>query len=132
MGPRTARPALVVSLTFVAASAPAREPDPSPVKARVQEFVTALSGRDAATVAAFWTPTGEYTQGVVTIRGRDNIRKAYAEHIRKKPAGTITVTDDTVRFLSDAVAGPPSSTAVPPPPAPDRSAGVPARPGACG
>ena len=100
----TARLALVVGVTFVATSAPAQEPDPAPVKARVQEFAKALAGQDAATVAAFWTPLGEYTHGAVTIRGRDNIRKAYTEHMKKKPAGKVTTADETVRFLSDSVA----------------------------
>lgn len=100
----TARLALAVSLVSVAASAPALEPDPAPVKARVREFAQALSGTDADTLAAFWTPTGEYTQGSVTVRGRDNIRKAYAEHLKKKQAGKVTIADETVRFLSDAVA----------------------------
>jgi uncharacterized protein (TIGR02246 family) len=96
--------ALVVGIALVAASAPAQEPDPAPVKARVREFVKVLSGRDAGAVAALWTPMGEYTSGSVTVRGRDNIRKAYAEHLKKKAAGTITVADETVRFLSDSVA----------------------------
>src|SRR5262245_61949809 len=104
MASHTARLALAVSVAFVATSATAQEPDPAPVKARVQEFIKALSDRDADAVAAFWTPMGEYVQGAVTVRGRDNIRKAYAEHLKKKQAGKITITDDAVRFLSDSVA----------------------------
>ncbi len=86
------------------ASGLAHAADPAPVRSRAQEFIKALSAGDADAVAAFWTPSGEYARESISIRGRDNIRKAYAEHFKKKPAGRLTIQDDSVRFLSDAVA----------------------------
>jgi uncharacterized protein (TIGR02246 family) len=92
----------LVGATLASGAEPAQ--DPAPIKARAQEFVKALTDADAEAVAAFWTPSGEYVREKVTIRGRDNIRKAFAEHFKKKPAGKLTIVDDTVRFLADTVA----------------------------
>ena len=80
MGTATVR-ALVAALaavTLAAGSAAAQ--DPAPIKARAQDFVKALSDGNAEAVAACWTPSGEYVREKATIKGRDNIRKAYAEH----------------------------------------------------
>jgi uncharacterized protein (TIGR02246 family) len=104
MGTATVR-ALVAALaavTLAAGSAAAQ--DPAPIKARAQDFVKALSDGNAEAVAACWTPSGEYVREKATIKGRDNIRKAYAEHFKKKPAGKLKIVDDKVRFLADTVA----------------------------
>jgi uncharacterized protein (TIGR02246 family) len=104
MGTATVR-ALVAALagvTLAAGSAPAQ--DPAPIKARTQDFVKALSDGDAEAVAACWTPSGEYVREKATIKGRDNIRKAYAEHFKKKPTGKLKIVDEKVRFLADTVA----------------------------
>ena len=103
MSPRVYWTAMVVGAVLVSGAAQAQ--DPAAIRSRGQEFVKALAAGDAGAVAAFWTPTGEYVQGGDTVRGRDNIRKAYAEHFtKKKPAGRLVVNDDEVRFLSDTVA----------------------------
>jgi uncharacterized protein (TIGR02246 family) len=94
--------AMVIGITFASGSAPAQ--DPAVIRSRAQELVKTLSDGNAEAVAAFWTPSGEYSRGTVTIRGRDNIQKAYAEHFKKKPNGRLTIQDDSIRFLSDAVA----------------------------
>jgi uncharacterized protein (TIGR02246 family) len=80
---------------------PDRAADQAAVRARTQEFLKALARGDAKEMAAFWTPTGEYVLGELTIRGRANIQKAYAEHLKKKRPGTVTVENESVRFLSD-------------------------------
>jgi uncharacterized protein (TIGR02246 family) len=83
---------------------PDRSADQAVVRARTLEFLKALTKADAAEMAAFWTPTGEYVRGELTIRGRANIEKAYAEHLKKKQPGTVTLESDSIRFLSDDTA----------------------------
>jgi uncharacterized protein (TIGR02246 family) len=80
---------------------PDRSADKAAVRACAQEFLKALAKGDAKEVAAFWTPTGEYARGEMTIRGRANIEKAYAEHLKKKRPGIVTVEGESIRFLSD-------------------------------
>jgi uncharacterized protein (TIGR02246 family) len=92
----------LVGVTLAWGSAAAQ--DPAPIKARAQDLVKALTDADAEAVAALWTPSGEYAREKATIRGRDNIRKAFAEHFKKKPAGKLKIAGDTVRFLADTVA----------------------------
>jgi uncharacterized protein (TIGR02246 family) len=83
---------------------PDRSADRAAVRASIQEFLKALAKGDAREVAAFWTPTGEYARGELTIRGRANIQKAYAESLKKKQPGTVTVEGESIRFLSDDTA----------------------------
>jgi uncharacterized protein (TIGR02246 family) len=83
---------------------PDRAIDRAAVRARTQEFLKALAKGEAKEVAAFWTATGEYVRGDLNIRGRANIEKAYAEHLKKKQPGTVTVEGESVRFLSDDTA----------------------------
>jgi len=83
---------------------PDRAADQAAVRARTQEFLKVLAKGDAKEVAAFWTATGEYVRGDLTIRGRTNIEKAYAEHLKKKQPGTVTVEGESIRFLSEDTA----------------------------
>jgi uncharacterized protein (TIGR02246 family) len=83
---------------------PDRSADQAAVRARTLEFLKALAKGDAAELAAFWTPTGEYLRGELTIRGRANIEKSYAEHLKKKQPGTVTIESESIRFLSDDTA----------------------------
>src|SRR5262245_55470292 len=91
---------LVVSLLLGLAMLPARGQDKqvdrpgdqAAVSARLQEFLKALAKGDAREVASFWTNNGEYARGNdLTIRGQSNIEKAYAEHLKKKQPGTVTI-----------------------------------------
>jgi uncharacterized protein (TIGR02246 family) len=81
-----------------------RAADRDAVRARTRGFLKALAEGDAKEVAAFWTATGEYAHGEMTIRGRANIEKAYAEHFRTKQPGIVAVEGDSVRFLSEDTA----------------------------
>jgi uncharacterized protein (TIGR02246 family) len=83
---------------------PDRAADKAAVRARTQEFLKALAKGDAKEVAGFWTATGEYARGEMTIRGRTNIEKAYAEHLQKKQPGAVAVEGESIRFLSDDTA----------------------------
>jgi uncharacterized protein (TIGR02246 family) len=84
---------------------PDRSADKAAIRDRTQEFLKALAKGDAKEVAAFWSATGEYARGGdLTIRGRANIEKAYAEHLKKKQPGKVTVEGESIRFLSDDTA----------------------------
>jgi uncharacterized protein (TIGR02246 family) len=83
---------------------PDRPADKAAVRQRTEEFLKAVAKGDARELAAFWTPIGEYVHGELTIRGRANIEKAYAEHLKKKQPGTIILDGESVRFLSDDTA----------------------------
>jgi uncharacterized protein (TIGR02246 family) len=108
----TVRVVLLLTLALAAPSVgrgddkePARAEDQAAVRARLQEFLKALAKGDAKQVAAFWTATGEYMSGDdLTLRGRDNIEKAYAEHLKKKQPGAVELDHDSVRFLSEDAA----------------------------
>src|SRR5262245_14169867 len=103
--------AILLALAF-AAPPPARgqdkeadrPADQAAVKARTQALLKALGQGDAKELAAFWTPTGEYHREELTIRGRANIEKAYAEALKDKKPRQIEAQADTVRFLSDDTA----------------------------
>lgn len=79
-----------------------RAKDKEAIGQRSKAFLNSLAKGDARQVAAFWTSTGEYTHGDnVTIRGRDNIQKAYAEHFKsRKKDGTVVVQNGSIRFLA--------------------------------
>lgn len=82
-----------------------RKEDQAAVRKRTGEFIKALAGGDAKEIAAFWTSSGEYMRGDdLTIRGRSAIEKAYAEHLKKRPPGTVELLSDSVRFLADDTA----------------------------
>jgi uncharacterized protein (TIGR02246 family) len=83
---------------------PDRAADQAAVRARTREFLDALAKGDAREMASFWTASGEYLRGDMTIRGRSNIEKAYAEHFKKKQPGSVTIDEESIRFLADDTA----------------------------
>jgi uncharacterized protein (TIGR02246 family) len=84
---------------------PDRADDQAAVRKRTEAFLQALARGNAGEVAGFWTAAGEYRHGDdLTIHGRSNIEKAYAEHLKSKKPGTIELQGESVRFLSDDTA----------------------------
>ncbi len=83
-----------------------RPADRDAIRQRVKDFLKAAAAGDAAAVAAFWTPTGEYVHAdELTLRGRANIEKAYKEFFDKKKAlGTVEPQGVATRFLGDDTA----------------------------
>jgi uncharacterized protein (TIGR02246 family) len=82
-----------------------RAEDRAALRKRTEEVLKAADRADAKELAAFWTETGEYMRGDdLTIRGRANIEKAYAERFKAKKPGTVELYGDSVRFLSDDTA----------------------------
>jgi uncharacterized protein (TIGR02246 family) len=87
------------------AAKPERAEDRAALRKRTEEILKAADKADAKQLAAFWTETGEYVRGDdLTIRGRANIEKAYAERFKAKKPATVELHGDTVRFLSEDTA----------------------------
>jgi hypothetical protein len=78
--------------------------DQDALKARTAALLAAVGKGNAKELAAFWTTTGEYSREELTVRGRSNIEKAYAEALKKKTTRNLVVESDSVRFLSDDAA----------------------------
>jgi hypothetical protein len=82
-----------------------RTEDRAALRKRTEDLLKAASKANAKELAAFWTETGEYQRGDdLTIRGRANIEKAYAESFKAKKPGTVELQDTSLRFLSDDTA----------------------------
>jgi uncharacterized protein (TIGR02246 family) len=83
----------------------ARADDLAAIRQRTEEFLKTVSKGDAHEVAGFWTDRGEYLRGDdLTIRGRANIEKAYAESLKKREPAEVELQGDSVRFLADNTA----------------------------
>lgn len=99
---------VVVALAagYLAGQQPAGGTDNSADEAAVRQagqgFLKAYLAGDAKAMAAYWTENGEYiSDDGTTIRGRQNIEKAYAELFAKKGGYTDAEIDVTsIRFPS--------------------------------
>jgi uncharacterized protein (TIGR02246 family) len=102
---------LILTLATFAAGGPtalgqtatesARAADKPAVEKRTRGLLDAIARGDAREVASFWTTDGEYQGGDGrTVRGRDNLEKAYRAFLEKGARDGITVHDQAIRFLS--------------------------------
>lgn len=77
------------------------DPEKAEVQKRTQAFLDALGTGSAKDVAGMWTINGEYHgQNGLTIRGRDEIQKAYRGYLEKNTRKGITAAGSSVRFLT--------------------------------
>jgi uncharacterized protein (TIGR02246 family) len=82
-----------------------RAGDPAAIRQRTEEFLRAVSKGDAREIAGFWTDRGEYLRDDdLTIRGRENIEKAYAESLKKREGADFELQNESIRFLADETA----------------------------
>jgi uncharacterized protein (TIGR02246 family) len=82
-----------------------RAGDQAAILRRTQEFLRAVSRGEARDLAAFWTDRGEYARGDdLTIRGRENIEKAYAASLKERESAEVELQSESVRFLADDTA----------------------------
>jgi uncharacterized protein (TIGR02246 family) len=82
-----------------------RAGDQAAIRQRTEEFIKAFCRGDAREVAGFWTDRGEYVRGDdLTIRGRENIEKSYAESLKPREATEIELQSESVRFLANDTA----------------------------
>jgi uncharacterized protein (TIGR02246 family) len=82
-----------------------RAEDRAALRKRTEEILKVAAKADAKELAGFWTETGEYVRGDdLTIRGRANIEKAYAERFKAKKPTAVDLHGESVRFLSEDTA----------------------------
>jgi uncharacterized protein (TIGR02246 family) len=81
---------------------PDREADKAAIDKLGKDAVKAFNNRDADAIAANWTADGEFIRNDgEPIRGRDEIRKGYAEFFKTlKGKPTLEVQTDNLRFPS--------------------------------
>jgi uncharacterized protein (TIGR02246 family) len=84
------------------ANGPKREADKLAIDKLTRETIQAFNNRDAAAIAALWTDDGEFIRNDgEPIRGRAEIRKAYAEYFKAlKFKPKMEVENDGLRFPS--------------------------------
>jgi uncharacterized protein (TIGR02246 family) len=75
-----------------------RSADEETIRAQAKDYCIAFGEGDAKAVAAFWTERGEYQDESETLRGRDAIENAFAEHFKVAPKQTMTIDIDSIRF----------------------------------
>jgi uncharacterized protein (TIGR02246 family) len=97
----------VLGVGFMAAQdkkdkGPDREADKQAIDKLIKENIQAFNKRDAAAIAANYTPEGEYIRNDgEPIRGRDEIQKGYAEFFKTlKGKPKLEVQVDGLRFPS--------------------------------
>ena len=78
-----------------------READREAIQKSAEDFARAFEQGDAKTAAAHWTVGGEYTSDDgVSVRGRDDIEKAFAELFKDKSRARLEVDIRSIRFPS--------------------------------
>jgi uncharacterized protein (TIGR02246 family) len=77
-----------------------RAEDRAAIRKAFGEFIEAFAGGDAAGVASHWTAEGEYISEGTTLRGREAIRKAYAEFFGKHKKLNVDRETGSLRFTS--------------------------------
>src|SRR5437899_2325602 len=70
-----------------------------------EAFVEAFHKGDAKTLAAFWTPDGEYTdQAGTVLQGRDAIEKNFQNFFAQNKGMKVQIESQKLRFVSPDVA----------------------------
>ena len=78
-----------------------RAADRAAIRDAMRKFAAAFQKGDAAAAAAFLTSGAELVpDDGPPVRGREAIRKAFAEHFAKKRKAKITLEPESLRFLS--------------------------------
>jgi uncharacterized protein (TIGR02246 family) len=79
--------------------------DQAAIAKNAEAFVTAFHEGDAATLAEFWTPDGDYT--TVTgrrLKGRKEIEKVYRQFFADHKNLKVRIDSDSLRFIAPDVA----------------------------
>lgn len=80
-------------------------PEEEALLKRAQAFTEAFGKGDAAAVAGFWTPDGDYTDLFgKQHKGREAIQKSFAEFFAVNKGLTLRIEIDSVKFVSPEVA----------------------------
>ena len=101
-------PAVLLSLTALKALDEPRKANPeaaAAIQKNGEAFVEAFHKGDAKTLAAFWTPDGEYTdQTGVSLKGREAIEKNFQEFFSKHQGMKVQIDSQKLHFVSPDVA----------------------------
>jgi uncharacterized protein (TIGR02246 family) len=83
---------------------PAAKGDPA-LRKRAAEFVAAFDKGDAAAVAGFWTPDGDYVDQLGRqVKGRGEIQKLYEKAFAERKGATLSVAPTSGRMVTPDVA----------------------------
>jgi uncharacterized protein (TIGR02246 family) len=81
------------------------EAEEKALQKRADEFIAAFNRSDAAAVAAFWTPDGDYVDQAGTIlSGRHAIEAAFQKHFAAKKGGELRIKITALRFVKPDLA----------------------------
>jgi len=94
---------------FAAASVEAQEPsrkaDQDAIAKKAKAFVEAFHKGDGDSLAAFWTPDGDYTdRNGQTLKGRDAIARAFKQLFAENKGLKLQINSVALRFLTPEVA----------------------------
>jgi uncharacterized protein (TIGR02246 family) len=79
--------------------------DKEAIAQNAQAFIEAFAKGDAKTLAAFWTPDGDYTEQTGRhFKGREAIEKAFDKFFTQNKNLTVRIESESLRFVSPAVA----------------------------
>ena len=79
--------------------------DKEAIAKNAEAFIEAFHKGDAAAVAAFWTPDGDYTnQRGRHLQGREAIEKAFQSFFAENKGLTVRIESNSLRFVSPEVA----------------------------
>jgi uncharacterized protein (TIGR02246 family) len=78
-----------------------RPADEALIREQAADFVRAFNKGDAKSLAALWTPEGEYIDDDgATYRGRAAIQKVYGDFFAKNPKRKLDIKIESIRFVS--------------------------------
>jgi uncharacterized protein (TIGR02246 family) len=90
-----------------------RAEDGDALQKRAEGFIEAFQKGDAKSVAAFWTPDGDYTdQTGKHLKGRDAIQKAFEGYFAENKDLKLRINSDSMRMVTPDVAVEDGSTEV--------------------
>jgi uncharacterized protein (TIGR02246 family) len=79
--------------------------DKDAIAQNAEAFIEAFGKGDAKTLAAFWTPDGDYTdQTGRQLKGREAIEKAFQSFFAENKGLTVRIESDSLRFVTPEVA----------------------------
>src|SRR5436190_178499 len=82
-----------------------KNPEEEALLKRAQAFTEAFGKGDAAAVAGFWTPDGDYTDLFgKQHKGREAIQKSFTEFFAANKGLTLRIEIDSVKFVTPEVA----------------------------
>ena len=98
--------ATVLATDYMTADdSPAARSADAELRAQAADFCKAFNQGDAVAAAAFYSERSEYTSDAgISLRGRSEIEKAYAEHFKANPGDTIVIEIDSIRYPSPSMA----------------------------